>query len=276
MRSQLLVNPRYRQMVQRWGLDQFDRVMSRTEGARVGAHAMRDVQHIRVEGIGESLDLYLKREWQTYLKDRLAGWLGGLGWSTKARREWNVLQAMRRAGIGCPEPVAMAERGVVHMQGYLAVRALPGAIELAEYLRRQRPKIGVLQRRSLAAHLGKEIARLHEAGIDHPDLFAKHVFLTDPVCQATDTETKVWFIDMQRSSIRRTVSLGRRLRDLASLDATLPLELANAADRLVFLRSYLDEIGQSVAVRSAVRAIRRRTFKLRRRRKIYEMFRGSD
>jgi tRNA A-37 threonylcarbamoyl transferase component Bud32 len=260
MPSTILINPRYEQLVRRNGLDDFDRVMHWHGDRRVGRQFGRHIDQIEVEEDGRMLRLFLKREWQTYLKDRLRNWLAGLGWGTKARREWHVLMAMHEAGLGCAEPVVVAERAGFRPRGYIVLREIPDAVLLGRYLAAHRPAMTVAQRRQLAAHLGREVARLHGIGIDHPDLFSKHILLT------SDSEPgrlpQVSFIDMQRSTTRQSVSLSQRIHDLAALDATLPTE---------FLLSYLSYGPVSLDAAPLAAAVRRRSRKLRVRRKIREL-----
>ena len=130
----LFVNPRYKEFVQRCGLDRFDRVMSWSDGCCTASHATREARRIEVNDGGNAVELYVKREWQSYLKDQLTNLFAGLGWGTKALREWHVLNAMSKAGIGCPEPVAMAQRGLARPEGYLIVRSIRDAVELKRYL----------------------------------------------------------------------------------------------------------------------------------------------
>ena len=269
MPSTILINPRYERLVRRHGLHDFDRVMHWHGGQMVGKHAKRDVEQIEVEEDGQKVRLYLKREWQTYLKDRFKNWLDGLGWGTKSRREWHVLGAMSEAGVGCADPVMVAERSGFRPQGYLILREITGTVLLGPFLADRRSRMTVRQRRQLAAHLGREVALLHAAGIDHPDLFSKHIMLGAD-CKHGELP-RVWFIDMQRSSTRRHVSLAQRVQDLASLDATLPVELASATDRLTFLHSYLTVGPSSFGAAHLAVAIRRRSRKLQVRRKIRQM-----
>ncbi len=212
MTSTIVINPRYERLVRRHGLHEFDRVMHWHGGQKVGKHAKRDVAQIALEDDGRQVRLYLKREWQTYLKDRFHNWLDGLGWGTKSRREWHVLRAMSEAGIGCAEPVVVAEQSGFRPQGYLVLREIPGTVLLGPYLAEHGGRMTVRQRRQLAAHLGREVGRLHAAGIDHPDLFSKHILLSGDGSKGD--LPKVWFIDMQRSSTQRAVSLAQRVQDL--------------------------------------------------------------
>ena len=269
MLSTILINPRYERLVRRHGLDDFDRVMHWHGDRRVGRQFGRHIDQIEVEEDGRKLRLFLKREWRTYLKDRLRNWLAGLGWGTKARREWHVLIAMNEAGLGCAEPVVMAERAGFRPRGYLVLREISDAVLLCPYLAGRRAEMSGEQRRQLAAHLGREVARLHGTGIDHPDLFSKHILLTPG--SEPERLPQVSFIDMQRSTIRLSLSHSHRIHDLASLDATLPGVLASATDRLTFLQSYLTYGPASLDAAHLAAAVRRRSCKLRARRKIREL-----
>lgn len=266
MPSTIFINPRYQQLVRRHGLDDFDRVMNWHGAESVGHHAKRAVARVEVEEDGRKVRLYLKREWQTYLKDRLRNWLDGLGWGTKARREWHALSTMTEAGLGCSEPVVAAERSGFRPQGYLVLREIPDAVLLCPYLAGHRAAMTVVQRRQFAAHLGREVARLHGIGIDHPDLFSKHILLTPG--REPGQLPQISFIDLQRSTTRQSVSVSHRVRDLAALDATLPTEQASTTDRLTFLQSYLSFGPSSLDAAHLAVAVRRRTGKLRSRRKI--------
>jgi tRNA A-37 threonylcarbamoyl transferase component Bud32 len=262
------VNPAYRSLLERHQLDTIERVLARGDGNQVVCHERRDVRRVELSDAGAAIVVFIKREWHTYWKDRIRGLVTGRGWGTKSRRELHVLQALRRAGVGCAEPVAMGERGRLRPQGFLMLRAIAGAVPLAEYLRGQSPR-GVRARRAFARQLGHEIARLHAAGVDHPDLFSKHI-LVRPGHDA-QTPPEVFFIDLQRSSIRVRVPLRWRLRDLAALDATLPRTLASKTDRWAALAAYLAASGLSSRRRQAARQIARRAAHLASRRKIREM-----
>jgi tRNA A-37 threonylcarbamoyl transferase component Bud32 len=111
------------------------------------------------------------------------------------------------------------------------------------------------------------LARLHEAGFTHPDLYAKHVFV--------DTASgEIAFIDFQRTQHRRRITWKARCRDLAALHASLGDQLANSRDRLLCLLAYLRAAGISnrrSGVRRASRHILRRTRHLVRRTKVRAM-----
>jgi tRNA A-37 threonylcarbamoyl transferase component Bud32 len=258
-----LVNPRYDQLVREHHLDDFDRMMRWHDGEKVGRHASRDATRFEIEQGGKVIRLFLKREWQTYFKDRLKNWVSGLGWSTKSRREWHVLQAMAEAGVGCAEPVVYVERQAFRPQAFLLLREISHTMLLCPFLAERMAPATVRRRHQFAAHLGREIARLHAAGIDHPDLVSKHVLLS--VGSEQSALPAVWFIDMQRSRTKATISGAQRVRDLASLDATVHPRLASETDRLALLDAYLSTGTLSADVREFIRAIRSRSRVLLRR-----------
>jgi tRNA A-37 threonylcarbamoyl transferase component Bud32 len=254
------VNPRYRDLLQRLGLIQAEQFLA-LSGVIVSGHPDRHVLRVTLEIDGACLTAYMKREHRRAWRDRLANAWAGFGFISKARREARMLQALRRAGIGCPEWIAAGEddRG----RAFLLLEALTEAWDLRTLLREPFPA-----RRRFAQVLGEALAHLHEAGFDHPDLHAKHVFV-DPETQA------VHFLDCQRTRRRRRLDWQRRWHNLAVLDGTLAEHLASSADRLSCLRAYLRASLAGRAPRAllidAARRIRRRTQRLLRYRHVREV-----
>jgi tRNA A-37 threonylcarbamoyl transferase component Bud32 len=86
-------------------------------------------------------------------------------------------------------------------------------------------------RKTLADVLGRELAKMHDAGFDHPDLFAKHILVSE--------DLGICILDWQRARWRKSVPWRLRMRDLALLDATLHDGLASDRLRLRCMRAYL-------------------------------------
>jgi heptose I phosphotransferase len=246
------INPRYRDLLARHGLACAERLAA-LPGLIVTGHPGRNVSLVAL-GDGTA---YLKREHRVLWRDRLRSAVAGFGFASLAVREARTLAALRAAGVACPEWVAAGEddRG----RAFLLLAALPGAVDLRQYLRdRARAEPGARCR--FARRLGAALAGIHEAGFDHPDLYAKHV-LVEP---ATG---ECYFLDWQRSRRRRCVGWRRRARDLAALDATLAEEFATGRERLACLRGYLEAAPPGQARRLArafARAIRDRAARLLR------------
>jgi tRNA A-37 threonylcarbamoyl transferase component Bud32 len=214
---------------------------------------------------------FIKREHRVRLHDRIAAWLAGCGFASKSVREARALEAVHKAGIGCPEWIAYGEddRG----GAFLIIRALAGAVELRQHLQ---TLTQTWERRRLARRLGAALARMHAVGIDHPDLYSKHVFVS---ADGHDFH----FLDWQRSRFRR-VDNRRRARDLAALNATLDGESASARERMACLDAYVHAVfgfasaGPASSTERKARefrrflfsAVRRETDRLLRKRRIRE------
>jgi tRNA A-37 threonylcarbamoyl transferase component Bud32 len=166
-------------------------------GVVVSGHVGRNVSRVQVDG-GTA---YLKREHRVRLRDRLRSFLAGFGFVSLSEREAIVLRKLRSLGLPAPVVIACGEED---RQAFLLVAEADGAIDL-----RKIPEVT----ESLATTLGTHLAHLHDAGIDQPDLFAKH-FLVNP-----DTE-QVTILDWQRARIRNKVSWDHRIQSLGVFRAT--------------------------------------------------------
>ncbi len=240
-------------------------VVDRLPALVVGCHPGRHVARVIWKDGPASTSAYLKRERRVSWKARLTNWWAGFGFVSKSVREARLLGELRRAGIACPEVIAVGEdrrRGA-----FLVVRALADYVDLRSYLRSHLPH-EVAGRRRFAHALGAALARIHAAGFDHPDLYSKHV-LVHPASQ------EIAILDWQRSRRRRRLSGRRRCRDLAALHATLGAALASKGDRLACLRSYLTAgTGRGSAFKTMAWRILGHSARLRRKRRIRELCQG--
>jgi heptose I phosphotransferase len=236
-------------------------------GVIVSGHPERHVSRIQLSDDGRSFTAYLKREQRVSWKVRLTSALAGFGLVSRSVREARVLQALHRESIGCPEWLAVGEdsRG----RAFLLVRAIDNGVDLACYLRGQ---LTTDHRCRLARDLGAAIARIHEAGLVHPDLYAKHILISP-------ADGRVYFLDWQRSQRIRLVPWRRRCRDLAALHATVADEIARPRERLLCLLAYMrgdcaegKKTGSfnGAAVRAATASIEAASHRLLRRRHIRE------
>jgi tRNA A-37 threonylcarbamoyl transferase component Bud32 len=257
----VVTNPKYQELLRRQGLVCAEQFLG-LPSVIISGHPDRNVAQLRLGPVTAEVPAFLKREHRIRLKDRLAAARAGFGLASKSAREARLLQALGRAGIGCPEWLAFGEDG--RGRAFLLVRELAGVIDLRRFLaERQAASPG--ERYRFARHLGQELARVHAAGFDHPDLYSKHV-LVDP---ATGD---ISFVDWQRSRRRGRVPWPDRCRDLAALHATLADHLASPRERLACLRAYLRETPGSASwnLRQTVQSIEHHTADLHRRRHIRE------
>ncbi len=223
--ARLYINPRFRSFLSLQGLEKADDFL-RLSGVIYCGHPDRHVARLTLGQGADAVPVFLKKEHRVRWRDRLANFWAGFGFVSKSWRERAMDQWLNKAGIDSPEVLAAGEKDG---RAFFLVREVPGAVELRSFLEQNAdPAI----RRRLARKLGKDLARMHAAGIDHPDLVSKHVLV--------QAETMgLWFLDWQRSRRPRRLSWACRCRDLAALDATLADNLATDRERLICLQSYL-------------------------------------
>ena len=159
----------------------------------------------------------------------------GSGALSVAGMEWAWMNALTRDGIACVRPVAFGQelaRGRERRSAILT-EAVPGkSLEawMSEWNQADRAVI-----RRLSAPVAELIARLHNAGYIHRDLYLAHVFF-DPTAPP---EKSLHLIDLQR--VRRPTGRFRRwiVKDLAALNYSAPARLVSRSDRLRWLKRYL-------------------------------------
>jgi tRNA A-37 threonylcarbamoyl transferase component Bud32 len=257
----LRTNPRYRELLRNLNLTDVEAFLA-LPSIIISGHPNRNVARVTLGSGPDAVSGYLKREHHVLLRDYVSSAVAGFGFLSRSRREAQMLEELKVAGIACPEVIAVGEDG--RGRAFLLVRAVSEAIELRDLLRSRRisqPE----ERRGLGRRLGQALARLHSAGFFHADLNSTHV-LVQPQNGA------VAFLDWQRSTWHPRLKWGQRCRDLAALDATLASEVAAPRERLGCLREYLRAAGMSPHLfRRLLVHIRRRSRRLLGKRYVREL-----
>jgi tRNA A-37 threonylcarbamoyl transferase component Bud32 len=249
--------PPFESLFRRCGMESAASFLGWT-GILVNHHRHRQVEQVALSERG----FFLKKEHAVSWRDRFRNAWAGFGWCSTAVREGAMLQALRRAGMPCPEVAALGEDG---KRAFVLLREEAGLVDLRMLLQNLNPE---LERCQLAVAMGRELARLHDGGFDQPDLFAKHI-LAGPAAGAF----RFCILDWQRSRRRREVSWALRCRDLAVLDATLLDVLGSNRLRLRCLRAYWQTARQAdkPPLGRLARQIRSEAERLRTKRRIRDV-----
>lgn len=227
----------------------------RLEALIVSGHIGRQVGRLTLGEGPAARVVYIKRESQVGWLVRLKNFLAGCGWVSRCVREADVLQALERDALPAPRWLATGEDG--RGGAFLLIEEVGGAEPLAAVL----PQLDGVARRQLAIRLGRLLARLHGAGFFHRDLYAKHVLVQDQ---------QFCLLDWQRAWRGARVPYLARVRDLATLHATLAEPLASPRDRLVLVRAYAGAAAPRPWLRALLADIEEQTRQLRQRRHIRE------
>jgi tRNA A-37 threonylcarbamoyl transferase component Bud32 len=116
----------------------------------------------------------------------------------RARHEHRVLSRLHDLGVHVPAPLAMRRVGRTWQ---VEMQAVPTDLDLAQWIRAGRfdgPEGPYVARR-----LGRLLAAVHAAGLDHEDLHAENVLL--------DATLEPWLIDFHQARLRHPLS-ARRIR----------------------------------------------------------------
>ena len=225
-RAHFEVHPQWRSILLDQGLLDLN-VILKISGVTVSGHTLRHVRRILLDQrTGQRA--YLKVEERVRLKDRFRAWRAGLGFASLSMREARLLRMLENEDL--PGPGWVAFGSDIAGRAFLIIPETP-AIELGVFLAED---FDIWRRRRAAIRLGRALARMHAAGFNHPDLYAKHVLVNPETGDST-------LLDWQRSRRSPVVSFEARLRDLATLHATVSASLSDDTLRRTLLRAYLRE-----------------------------------
>jgi len=184
---------------------------------------------------GEERTFFLKRFLKPPLKTRRELRRSGSGARSLAGLEWTWMHRLAADGIPCVRPVAFGQElyGVRELRSAVLTERVPGD-SLERWVLRwgedDRPTILRLITRVAAL-----VARLHQCGYIHRDLYLSHIFY-DPT---SVSGSALHLIDLQRVMRPRWRHRRWVVKDLAALNYSTPFPLVSRADRLRWLTHYL-------------------------------------
>lgn len=111
----------------------------------------------------------------------------------RARAEYVILRSLGRAGVAVPEAMRLHRRG----RGWqIVMQWIPDAVELDDWL--NAPDRQSLPKERVARALGRLLANIQSAGLDHGSLYADNVLL-DRACRA-------WILDFHEAKLRPSLT----------------------------------------------------------------------
>jgi tRNA A-37 threonylcarbamoyl transferase component Bud32 len=245
---------RNERLLQENGFTCFDDFFSCDRGEVVNSHATlrsgllrstsagREVRRIEMRSQGAGCTVFLKRSGPSQCKDALKDLLRLRRVRTRSLVEFEMLCAFRDAGFSVPEVLAAGERHVFgrDTRSFVIVKSLGSALTLDKVLAACQDEAA---RMRLIRSTAQFVRRLHEAGLSHGELFAKHVFVEELPARASQGSSNAWsisVIDLQQAEQSKTVPALRRRRDLGALLISFAPRETTMRERLAFLREYLE------------------------------------
>ncbi|MCK4325573.1 hypothetical protein KAW55_02330, partial [bacterium] len=157
---------------------------------------------------------------------------------SKAMREWRMGNWLLERGISVAIPLAVGERRRLRIlkDSFLICREIEGANKLRDYISTLKPPLSAPARKErgqIMSSLAKKLKEVHDKGFFHGDLNTSHIIMQS----GEGRELVFYFVDFESSRLRRKLSLGHRIKDLARLNESMP-SLVNRADKLRFFQIY--------------------------------------
>ena len=139
-----------------------------------------------------------------------SGILGGARARRRARREHRILVELADRGLPVPRPLGLSRCMAPERGWEVAMQWLPDSTALEEILESR--AAWPCEPGRAAAMLGRALAGLHAAGVDHPDLHPGNALL--------NRTGGAWLVDFHRARLRSRPHRAILLRDLVSIAAS--------------------------------------------------------
>jgi len=233
-----------------WFQERILSLLKRKEGVPVKSSRFATVLKFENPDTGE--EFFFKEFHERGLKDKLKKFFC----STRSRRAFRAGQVLLAKGFLTPVAVVEGIEKTLFFKGrdFLITQAVPGERTyqyFAAHFRTPLPYETVADKRALIDAAGREIGRLHRAGIFHGDLRVGNIII-----DGRSSTARFFFIDNERTQFYREIPEKKRLKNLVQLNMVL-LPQITRTDRLRFLRGYLSVNPELVSRRKeTVRKVR--------------------
>jgi hypothetical protein len=234
------IEPGYRALLAAHGLDSVEGALAWQDGQRLdkpGLEPWRQRWRIRLTGGDARAEtLYLKRFVAPPLARQWQRWREGILTHSTAHVEWRSAREMARYRIPATQVVAVGERmkACVEYASFICLKEVEGE-SLERIVGRSRTRPAGIGSPAIDA-LARFVARFHETGYVHRDLYLSHIFLLHS--RSGTNERDYVLIDLQRVFRPRWRHRRWIVKDLAALACSTPPEWAGPSDRARFLLRY--------------------------------------
>lgn len=260
-----VVDERYRDVLRPEGLETFADFMAFGGGEVLKRLPTKTIARIELTSPQGPRRFFLKRHTGSMgLGDRLRSLCSGFSRSW-GRKEWDAIHAFRGSRIPTVTPVAAGERiSWRRHESFLMTEELAGfrSLESLMAARAAAPldRAGLADKRRMIREVAALTRHMHATGFNHRDWYLCHIF----VRPETDGTRQWRVLDLQRVDRRRWLRRRWIVKDLAALNYSAPAGAMTAADRARFFKAYLDDPGALRGRRALIRAIVRKTRRIRR------------
>lgn len=231
--TQILSSETLRELVDDPETPLYDRTSATVKAGRTSL-----VVRASLEGRDGPLSVCYKRIKRKTIWKRLTSFVE----SNRALHHWQIGNWCLKNGISTPCPVAaiVPRRHAADRNSYLVTQWIDHANDLHGYMQEleKRTDEDIKDRLpELAVMLGRLLGKMHSFGMSHRDLKAGNFLVVEK-----SESLELYLIDLDGARLHRHLDFKRKARNLSRLGlAILPFRFLSAANKLRFLKTYLEE-----------------------------------
>jgi heptose I phosphotransferase len=237
-RTHFFIDPSEQAALHVAGLDTAEAMFAWTKGVPLSkANLAPHRRRWRIDITGEAGDrvYYLKQILKPGLVEQIRRiWSGSRRHATAERERYFIdrLSTLHVPTIRCVA-LALQMTGWWERRSALLTEQVQGE-SLERWLPREWERTPRRRRTALIRQVAAAARKMHEAGLYHRDLYLSHLFVE----WKTPDEPIVRVIDLARMIERPFLEQRWRIKDLAALHHSAPVDRVSRSDRLRFLRGY--------------------------------------
>jgi len=221
-----------------FGLKSFDDFFYFSGGKKINKNKKRDVSILTFGDEPNRKVFFLKRFRYPHFKDMFFAWRN-FGWlCSQARCEWENARFLLDNGIGTYKPVCYGEqiRFGLERKSFFITENVQGQC-LTDFVRQKWHHLKTEQKEKIIVSLAKFIRKVHDVGLNLPDLYLWHIFISETEHSEGGNEYEFAVIDLHRMTLNVT-NKKRQIRNLGRLDHSMVDKYFDKAIRRLLVKSY--------------------------------------
>ncbi len=162
------------------GYENFNSFFKYSSGERINEKGKRNVQSLTIKRQGAAATVFIKRFNYPHLKDLVGSYFSFGRVLSQAAVEWENANFLLNKNIGTYKPVCCGEKTIFGLErkSFFVSEKIKGQC-LTDFVGEKWDRISRQQKEDLLAGLGRFVRKIHNAGINFPDLYVWHIYLND-------------------------------------------------------------------------------------------------
>jgi len=252
----------YKTYFARLGLKSFKDIFLYAKGSLIGKNSKRDVTAFTLENADGQREFFMKRFMRPHLKDMFFTVCKSGHPCSQGQYEWESANFLLNNGIKTYRPVCFGteNRFGIEMRSFFVTEKLTGQC-LREFITKNWQGMSSEEKDRAVKNIGKFVRKIHQAGVNMPDLYVWHLYLEDENVTTCDFA----IIDLHRMSQCRSIKTSQIVRNLAALDFSMIEKYFTDEMRYSLVESYLNGSSKT-EIQRLCKKIKQRSNVLRSRR----------